>query len=81
VSLPSRPTRRSEGHLESGSAAQQFHAKRHVSYGGSTCGLGDDRTAPLEASDLQLVDADNQPRSDKGVNVAKLPDDGKNVFV
>ena len=29
----------------------------------------------------ELVDADNQPRSDKGVNVAKFPDDGKNVFV
>jgi hypothetical protein len=29
----------------------------------------------------ELVDADNQPRPDKGVNVAKFPDDGKNVFV
>ena len=29
----------------------------------------------------ELVDADNQPRSDKGVNVAKFPDDGKNIFV
>src|SRR5437762_8228804 len=30
---------------------------------------------------MTLVDADNQPRSDKSVNVAKFPDDGKNVAV